>query len=78
MRLRKTGTKEGGMNMVRILIITYPYSTEKITFDDLIYEYPGIEIDLDADREEIRIYKSDGCKDPVERLFGIGKTRIER
>jgi hypothetical protein len=64
--------------VVRVLIKTVPYDSKEITFDDLIYEYPGIEIDLDADNEVARIYKSDGCKDPVERLFGIGKTRVEK
>ena len=64
------------IDVSRILIKTIPYS--KVNLDDMVYAYPGLETETDADNQVVRIYKLDSCRDPVERMFGIGKTRIER
>lgn len=61
---------------MRILIKTIPY--RKMTVGELGMEIPGIELECDADRQCVRVYKRDGVRDPVEKLFGIGTSRIER
>jgi len=61
---------------VRILIKTIPYS--EISLDDMVYAYPGLETECDGDLRVVRIYKSSDCRDPVERMFGIGKSRVEK
>jgi hypothetical protein len=61
---------------MKVLIKTIPY--HKMTVGEFGMEIPGIELELDADNEVVRVYKMDGVRDPVERMFGIGTSRIER